>query len=114
MVSELASNAVIHAGTPFSVSLRSDGSAVRISVRDREPDATGPAQRLTRLAIGTGPHLVAAMAETWGVDAGPDGKTVWAELRSLSLRRRDQIVDSLRRRTSADRRRDQEARSRSR
>ncbi len=80
VVSELASNAVIHAGTPFAVSVRYTGSAVRISVRDWSP--TQPVLRNGGPASlsGRGLHLVGAMAEAWGVDAGPDGKTVWAEL----------------------------------
>jgi anti-sigma regulatory factor (Ser/Thr protein kinase) len=80
VVSELASNAVLHASTPFAVSVRSTGSAVRISVRDESP--TRPVMRNGGPASlsGRGLHLVAAMADDWGVDAGADGKTVWAEL----------------------------------
>jgi hypothetical protein len=80
VVSELASNAVIHAGTAFAVSVRYTGAAVRISVRDESP--TQPVVRNGGPASlsGRGLHLVAAMAEAWGVDTGPDGKTVWAEL----------------------------------
>jgi anti-sigma regulatory factor (Ser/Thr protein kinase) len=80
VVSELASNAVIHAGTPFAVSIRYTGSAVRISVRDES--ATRPVLRNGGPASlsGRGLRLVAAMAEAWGTDGGPDGKTVWAEL----------------------------------
>jgi anti-sigma regulatory factor (Ser/Thr protein kinase) len=80
VVSELATNAVIHAGTPFAVSIRFTGSAVRISVRDG--DSTQPVLRNGGPVSlsGRGLHLVAAMAQAWGVDAGPDGKTVWAEL----------------------------------
>jgi anti-sigma regulatory factor (Ser/Thr protein kinase) len=80
VVSELASNAVLHAGAPFSVSVRYTGSAVRISVRDWSP--TKPVLRNGGPASlsGRGLHLVAAMAESWGVDSDPDGKAVWAEL----------------------------------
>jgi anti-sigma regulatory factor (Ser/Thr protein kinase) len=80
LVSELATNAVIHAGAPFAVSVRADGSTVRISIRDwstmrpRLRDA-GPAA-----LSGRGLRLVDALADGWGVDADPDGKTVWAEL----------------------------------
>jgi anti-sigma regulatory factor (Ser/Thr protein kinase) len=80
VVSELASNAVLHAGTPFAVSLRYTGSAVRISVRDWSP--TQPVLRNGGPASlsGRGLHLVQAIAEAWGVDSDADGKTVWAEL----------------------------------
>jgi anti-sigma regulatory factor (Ser/Thr protein kinase) len=79
VVSELATNAVIHAGTAFSVSVRCTGSAVRISVRDSSPAQPvvrngGPASM-----SGRGLHLVKAVSDAWGVDADPDGKTIWAE-----------------------------------
>jgi anti-sigma regulatory factor (Ser/Thr protein kinase) len=80
VVSELATNAVLHAGTPFSVSVRYTGSAVRIAVRDGSP--TRPVLRNGGPASlsGRGLHLVQAIAEAWGVDSDPDGKAVWAEL----------------------------------
>jgi len=80
VVSELAGNAVLHACSPFSVSVQTDESAIRISVHDwsvRPPlmrDAT-PAAR-----SGRGLRLVDALASKWGVELEPDGKTVWAEL----------------------------------
>lgn len=80
VVSELATNAVIHAATPFVVSVRCTGSAVRISVRDWNPSR--PVLRGGDFASlsGRGLHLVAAIAEAWGVEDDPDGKTIWAEL----------------------------------
>lgn len=80
VVSELATNAVIHAGTPFAVSVRHTGSAVRISVRDWSP--TPPVMRNGGPAslTGRGLRLVARVAEAWGVDDDPDGKITWAEL----------------------------------
>jgi anti-sigma regulatory factor (Ser/Thr protein kinase) len=80
VVSELATNAVIHAGTPFSVSVCCDGSAVRIAVHDW--NSTEPVMRDASLAArsGRGLRLVDAVSREWGVDPAPDGKTVWAEL----------------------------------
>jgi anti-sigma regulatory factor (Ser/Thr protein kinase) len=80
VVSELATNAVIHAGTPFSVSVCCDGTAIRIAVHDRssrEPVIRdwSPAAR-----SGRGLRLVDAVSREWGVEPAPDGKTVWAEL----------------------------------
>jgi anti-sigma regulatory factor (Ser/Thr protein kinase) len=80
VVSELASNAVRHARSPFSVLARSDQHVIRISVRDassvppelREPDpAVGP---------GIGLQMVDALAGAWGVELTAGGKAVWAQL----------------------------------
>lgn len=80
VISELATNAVMHACTPFSVAVRSDGSGVRISVQDWS--SMQPVMRAENpLAMsGRGLRLISMIARSWGVEYGPDGKTVWAEL----------------------------------
>lgn len=80
VISELATNAAIHAGTPFSVTVRSDGSAVRIAVQDWS--AMQPVMRAVNpvALAGRGLRLIAMVSRAWGVEYGPDGKTVWAEL----------------------------------
>ena len=80
VITELATNAVVHVGSPFSVSIRSTGSIVRIRVRDRSHAA--PTLRADRgmRPSGRGMGIVAALASRWGVDLAPDGKVVWAEL----------------------------------
>jgi hypothetical protein len=80
VISELATNAVIHANTPFSVTVRSDGSSVRISVQDWSP--MQPVMRAVNPAAlaGRGLRLISMVSRSWGVEYGPDGKTVWAEL----------------------------------
>jgi len=80
VVSELATNAVIHAGSPFSISVRCDVDAIRIAVQDWNATSpqlrgAGPTDR-----SGRGLNLVGAVAREWGVEPAPDGKTVWAEL----------------------------------
>jgi anti-sigma regulatory factor (Ser/Thr protein kinase) len=82
VLSELATNAVIHAGTPFSVMVRSQDSGLRLSVRDSSP--TRPTVReLEPMSIsGRGLRLVKAVADDWGAELTTDGKTVWAELRT--------------------------------
>ena len=80
VVTELASNAVLHAGSAFSVSLAVSGDTIRISVSDTLPfGPTGVAQQMTA-ASGHGLGVVAAMATRWGVATAPGGKAVWAEL----------------------------------
>jgi hypothetical protein len=80
VVSELATNAVIHAGTPFSVGVRYDGSAVRISVQDWSSMQPIMRESNPDALSGRGLRLIAMVSRAWGIDYGPDGKTVWAEL----------------------------------
>ncbi|MEY2461637.1 MAG: hypothetical protein QOG30_3467 [Acidimicrobiaceae bacterium] len=81
LVSELASNAVLHAETPFEVTVSIDEARVRVAVSDSNP--TMPALRtyVRESITGRGLHMVAASAARWGFDAQPDGKVVWFELR---------------------------------
>jgi anti-sigma regulatory factor (Ser/Thr protein kinase) len=80
IVSELATNAMMHSGSGFQVSVSAAPHVVRIAVRDasskrpalRKPDDSVPG--------GRGLRLVAAMADRWGTDRTNDGKIVWAEL----------------------------------
>lgn len=80
VVSELASNAVLHAGSPFSVSVRFEPGCVRIEVQDWNPRLPVMREPGTAARSGRGLRLVDAVASDWGVEPGPDGKTVWAEL----------------------------------
>jgi anti-sigma regulatory factor (Ser/Thr protein kinase) len=86
VVSELASNSVIHAGSPFTVSIQSRDSLLRIAVRDAVPvpaGADGHRGLLVRAPHGLA--VVQALADQWGVEGAADGdgngKIVWAELR---------------------------------
>jgi len=80
VVSELATNAVIHAGTPFSVSVRCDGSAIRISVHDWSRTQPTVREVGPTAQSGRGLRLVDAVSRSWGVEPACEGKTVWAEL----------------------------------
>jgi anti-sigma regulatory factor (Ser/Thr protein kinase) len=80
VVTELAANAVVHARSPFSVSIRDEGSTVRILVSDQSPIAPALREPSSTLTSGRGMRLIAALATRWGVDFTPDGKVVWAEL----------------------------------
>jgi signal transduction histidine kinase len=79
VLSELASNAVRHARTPFEVTVRV-GDTVWIGVRDYS-------RRQPRLLFATpddvsgrGLLLVSSLACRWGVDRRDRAKVVWAEL----------------------------------
>jgi anti-sigma regulatory factor (Ser/Thr protein kinase) len=80
VVSELATNAVRHAGSPFRVSVMRRAGQVRISVRDI--GRGGPTVRSATAAStsGRGLALVAAVSSSWGVEPEADGKVVWADV----------------------------------
>ena len=83
LASEVATNAVVHACTPFTVCVVSGPRAVRVGVLDEGPPLPDPLPRLSRTDLtpgGRGLLLVMAMADRWGVDARPRGKTVWFEV----------------------------------
>src|SRR6202034_2776164 len=83
VMTELASNAVRHAGSAFSVRLQvwPRERLVRLSVRDAEPTefvANGSSPSTADSGRGLG--IVAGLARRWGVDVIDHGKVVWAEL----------------------------------
>lgn len=80
IVSELVTNAVVHAGTEVRVRLeRLPDDAVRLEVAD---DSTRPLRprRVTMARTGRGLALVDVLATRYGVEGRPNGKVVWAEL----------------------------------
>jgi anti-sigma regulatory factor (Ser/Thr protein kinase) len=77
MVSELATNAVVHTTSPFDIGIDQSDHEVRISVTDHGP---GTPRLRTATSVdtdGRGLGIVAAFAVDWGVDQGPHSKTVW-------------------------------------
>jgi anti-sigma regulatory factor (Ser/Thr protein kinase) len=91
VTSELAANAVLHAGTgwrvrcvPLDVGLE----GVRVEVRDAD-GAHLPALQpgAPERVGGLGLHLVDAICRAWGVEQRGSGKVVWCELH------RDELAD---------------------
>ena len=80
IVAELASNAVLHACSPFRVSVSRTSSEVKIAVRDASSilpeNVSGPVDR----DGGRGIWIVAALSELWATDPEADGKTIWAKM----------------------------------
>lgn len=81
VVTELVANAVEHADGPSRLGLRQDHRGLWIDVRDyRLTGPPRPRPRALGSRRGRGLHLVAAVADRWGVTDHRDGKTVWALL----------------------------------
>jgi serine phosphatase RsbU (regulator of sigma subunit)/anti-sigma regulatory factor (Ser/Thr protein kinase) len=83
LVSELATNAVLHAGTDFEVAARLLGDAVEVSVTDHHPTRTLPQPAAAvdeELESGRGLFLTSSLAQMWGVDYTSTSKRVWFRL----------------------------------
>ncbi len=83
VVSELVTNAVVHARPPVEIRARVTGSALRVEVTDQSSSPPRTVRRRTDDTGGLGLSLVDAVADRWGYRLGPKrGKTVWFEIDS--------------------------------
>lgn len=81
LVSELTTNACLHARTGMTVTLtRTEPGGVRLEVRDGSPSLPRVRQHAQQATTGRGLRLVEELSERWGVDELEGGKAVWAEL----------------------------------
>jgi anti-sigma regulatory factor (Ser/Thr protein kinase) len=83
VLTELASNAVLHARSPFSLAVTSERSTLRIAVEDRLPLDGAAAQSADGALVARPAHglgLIDALSTRWGVERTARGKVVWAEL----------------------------------
>lgn len=81
VVSELATNAVLHARTPFRVTLSAGGSSgVRVEVFDDNPRPPVRAADNEGATSGRGLQVIVGLASSWGTSSDDSGKTVWAEV----------------------------------
>lgn len=84
LVSELVTNAIVHAGPPVTLRAQRSGDRLRVEVcdgvsvppvlRPQQPAGAPPSER------GRGLFLVASLADRWGWEDHESGKAVWFEL----------------------------------
>lgn len=79
VVSELATNAVRHAQTVFTVTVRADGSGIEIGVSDNSRSLL-VTSRTGDQTDGYGLVIIDRVSRDWGVEQSPDGKRVWVRL----------------------------------
>lgn len=79
LASELATNAVLHARTPFTVTIEVRGR-LRISIEDGDPRMPRPRDTSLDTVAGRGWHLVEALSRASGARPTGTGKCVWFEL----------------------------------
>ncbi len=80
LVTELVTNAILHARTPFQLTLESRPGHVRICVEDASNEPPAVRRFESDAVTGRGLALVEQLASSWGVDTTPSGKVVWCEV----------------------------------
>jgi len=82
IVSELATNAVVHASPPITLEVAVSDHVLELAICDADACAAVLAARRpdSRDLSGRGLELVASFARNWGVQTDRDGKRVWAQL----------------------------------
>ncbi len=100
VVSELVTNAVVHAGTDVQLECRLEGddqdtAALLVEVSDhhpsRAPRGSEPETPQDTPEYGRGLRLVGALSEAWGITYRTGRKTVWARLPAGGCEAGDQI-----------------------
>lgn len=80
LVSELVTNALLHAHTHVEVVVRVDAATVRVEVHDAGERLPYLLAEPGDTLAGRGLHIVQSLAADWGADPREDGKAVWFEL----------------------------------
>jgi anti-sigma regulatory factor (Ser/Thr protein kinase) len=81
IVSELLTNAALHARPPVSMKLTRLSSGVKLEVSDGSVEMPLLIRAGTDVMTGRGWMLIAALSKDWGVTPSAGGKVVWATLR---------------------------------
>lgn len=74
--SELATNVIRHAHTPFTVQLELHQNMVRLEITDGS-SIVPAVEDLSESQRGL--RLVTAASDNWGIEGNHNGKTIWAE-----------------------------------
>ncbi|MEO3750500.1 ATP-binding protein, partial [Streptomyces sp. B6B3] len=80
LVSEVVTNALVHAGGGCRIGVRWTGTRVRVEVTDSTTDLPHRGRATREQESGRGLLLVDTLAPAWGAHARGAGKTVWFEV----------------------------------
>jgi anti-sigma regulatory factor (Ser/Thr protein kinase) len=83
VVSELATNALVHGKTPFVVTLSREGDTIRVTVSDEAAWVAGEAPHQSLQVGGRGLVIVNVLSRDWGIITEVSSKTVWATFEAL-------------------------------
>ena len=80
LVSEMVTNAVLHAGTELTLRIGHEGQSVRVEVSDGSCAMPNVRPVTDDSSTGRGLWLIEELADAWGQQTRADGKTVWFEV----------------------------------
>jgi PAS domain S-box-containing protein len=80
LVSEVVTNALLHAGTDIDLGGSVDAEGLRVSVGDGSMHMPSRRRYATTAGTGRGLLMLESMVDDWGVTQHVSGKTVWFEL----------------------------------
>lgn len=80
LISEAATNALVHASTQVTVNADRRPDRVRVAVSDADIHLPAVAALDGEATSGRGLHVIDRLADDWGVYIRPGGKTVWFDL----------------------------------
>ena len=80
LVSEVATNALVHGTGQVLVRVVPTAGGVRIEVVDGSPSLPRPRDATVMDEGGRGLALVEALSSSWGAERSDSGKTVWFEV----------------------------------
>jgi PAS domain S-box-containing protein len=79
-VSEVVTNALVHAGTPVELAVSVHDAGLRVEVTDGSPHLPSPRKYTALAGTGRGLRLLESLVDQWGVEPRDGGKTVWFQL----------------------------------
>lgn len=80
LVTELVTNAILHARTPMQLTMEARPGCVRICVEDESRERPEVRHYESDAVTGRGLALVEHLASSWGIDTNSSGKVVWCEV----------------------------------
>lgn len=83
--SELATNALLHARSPFRLAMTMEPPELLVTVHDDSPAPPKLTQAPDDATYGRGLRLVQAMAADWGWQPTNAGKAVWFRLKQQDI-----------------------------
>lgn len=86
IMSELATNAIIHGGSAFRASIERAAYIVRIAVEDVGPGLPRSRRVFQEAPGGRGVAIVEELSHRWGCDRIGGGKVIWVELEAAAGR----------------------------